>query len=165
MTTEQRADRMVGLGQSAVIQGSGTLAVLGLGSCVAVLLYDPDARVGGLVHVVLPTMTLARDRSNPARFAGTAVPHLLHEMGGAGARRERIRVWLVGGASMFANLIPAGTSHMGQRNVMACRTAVRAAELRVAGEAVGGEAGRSVWFDVEIGKVTVRRVGHEPEVL
>jgi chemotaxis protein CheD len=66
---------------------------------------------------------------------------------------------------MFANLVPAGTSHMGQRNVMACRTAVRTAGLPVAAEAVGGEAGRSVWFDVRTGKITVRRVGHAAETL
>ena len=165
MKQPQRADRLVGLGQSAVARGRGTLAVLGLGSCVAVILHDREARVGGLVHVVLPTESLARDRSNPARFAETAVPHLLDEMGAAGARRDRVVARLVGGASMFANLVPAGTPHMGHRNVMACHRALRAAELLVAGESVGGDAGRSVWFEVESGKVTVRRVGHEPEVL
>lgn len=153
---------IVSLGQSAVSHGAETLAVLGLGSCVAVILHDPEAHIGGLVHVVLPSISLARDRSNPSRFAETAVPYLLEQLQAAGALCERLTGRLVGGASMFANLIPAGSMHMGHRNVMACRAALRAVQVRVTGEAVGGEAGRSVWFEAASGRVLVRTVGHEP---
>lgn len=163
--TDRPDVRAVGLGQAVALRGGGTLAALGLGSCVAVLLDDRDVTSGGLVHVVLPSTALARDKSNPARFAETAVPHLLEEMRAAGARTERLTARLVGGASMFANLVPAGGMHMGHRNVIACRSALRAAGIRVVGEAVGGEAGRSVWFDVGTGEVTVRAVGHAPERL
>ncbi len=157
--------KVLGLGQFGVAVGSGTLAALGLGSCVAVALYDPRARVGGMVHVVLPSISLARDRSNAARFAETAVPLLLDEMTRSGADSGLLAARLVGGASMFATLTPAGTMHMGQRNVVACRSALAAAGIRIKGELVGGEVGRSVWFDVESGTVTVRSVGHDPETL
>ena len=55
--------------------GAGdVLVTLGLGSCVAIVLHDAAARVGGLAHVLLPSATLSRDRDNPARFPETAVP-------------------------------------------------------------------------------------------
>jgi len=66
---------------------------------------------------------------------------------------------------MFASLTPAGAVQMGQRNLSACRTALQKASVPVAAEAVGGEIGRSLWFDVATGTVTVRSVGREPEVL
>lgn len=159
------ADKTVGLGQAAVLRGTGVLATLGLGSCVAVILHDEEAQVGGMVHVVLPSRSLARDRSNPARFAETAIPYLLAQVLETGATRTQIRARLVGGARMFGNLVAAGTMHMGQRNVIACRAALRASDIRIDAEAVGGEAGRSVWFDVATGRVTVRTVGHEPDEL
>ena len=155
----------VGLGQWAVASGDGTLACLGLGSCVAVMLYDADAHVGGLVHVVLPSSSLSRDRDNPARFAETAVPLLLDHVLQAGAVRGRISARLVGGASLFLPLTPPGTVQIGQRNVHACRSALKALGIDITAEAVGGEAGRSMWFDVATGAVTVRTVGHEPEPL
>lgn len=165
MTAPSAVDRVVGLGQYAVVQGRGTLASYGLGSCVALVLYDAEAQVGGLVHVVLPSGQLSRDRSNPARFAETAVPLLVGEMLKAGAVRGRMRARLVGGASMFAALTPAGAVQMGHRNVGACRTALQQAGVALAAEAVGGEIGRSLWFDVATGTVTVRSVGREPEDL
>ena len=151
----------VGLGECRTAAKTGQMSVRGLGSCVAIVLHDPERRIGGIAHVVLPSHTLARDQSMPAKFADTAVPHLLQELRDRGAREDAVVVRLIGGASMFAPLNPASTVHMGTRNVAACRQAVATAGLRVVGEDVGGEAGRSVLFDVEDGTVTVRSLGQD----
>jgi chemotaxis protein CheD len=153
---------ILGLGEHVVRCPEGTLAALGLGSCIAVILHDPEAQVGAMAHVVLPSQSLSKVRDRPGRFPETAVPLLLTEMKAQGAQLARVTARLVGGASMFGSLVPAGTMHMGQRNVMACRAAVRVAGLQVFAESVGGERGRSVWFDVASGLVTVRSVGDEP---
>ena len=153
---------VLGLGEYAVRRGAVQLAALGLGSCVALVLHDATRQVGAMAHVVLPSQSLSRDRSRPARFAETAVPLLVEEMVRHGADALEVTVRLIGGAAMFRALIPAGTSHMGQRNVSACRLAVRKAGLRLIAEAVGGDHGRSVWFDVATGQVTVRSVAEEP---
>lgn len=157
--------RPIGLGDWAVLREAGTLACLGLGSCVALILDDREARVGGLAHIVLPTPSLSRERSNPARFAETAVPFLIAEMVRAGAVRGRLTARLVGGASLFAALTAPGTVQIGQRNVHTVRTALAEAGVALGAEAVGGEVGRSLWFDVDTGVVTVRSVGHVPEQL
>jgi len=157
--------RAIGLGEWAVLRETGTLACLGLGSCVALILDDREARVGGIAHIVLPTRSLSRDRSNPTRFAETAVPFLVDEAVRAGAVRGRITARLVGGASLFAALTVPGTVQIGQRNVNAARAGLAEAGIAILTQAVGGEVGRSVWFDVETGTVTVRSVGHAPEQL
>ena len=164
MTTTMPS-RAIGLGEWAVLREAGALTCLGLGSCVALILDDRAARVGGLAHIVLPSPSLSRDRTNPARFAETAVPHLINEVVRAGAVRGRLTARLAGGASLFAALTAPGTVQIGQRNLLAARTELAAAGVTIIGEAVGGEVGRSVWFDVGTGIVTVRSVRHAPEQL
>jgi chemotaxis protein CheD len=155
----------VGMGEYAVARDDGVLVAFGLGSCVAVILLDRHARVGGMAHVVLPAASLTRGHEKPARSAETAVPLLVGAMKVAGADIARIVARLVGGASMFASLLPAGSVAMGERNVLAVRAALRAAGIPVVGESVGDTIGRSAWFDVARGSILVRSVGREDRVL
>lgn len=68
---------------------------------------------------------------------------------------------LAGGANMFQRLTSSDSVPIGERNVLALRTALRAAGIPIVGEAIGGEVGRSVWFDVATGTARVRSVGQE----
>lgn len=148
------------------VGGAGdTLVTLGLGSCVAILLHDPVAKVGGMAHVLLPEKQLARDSSNLAKFASTAIPLLAQDVVAAGGRRERLRARLVGGASMFASLMAPGTLNMGERNIIAARHALRALGIPVVAEEVGADFGRSVRFHVAEGRVVVSSVGRDDVTL
>jgi chemotaxis protein CheD len=163
MSTTTARQVFVKVAQHAVGRGNDVLVTLGLGSCVAVLLHDPVAHVGGLAHVLLPDAALARDRSNPSRFATTAIPLLVEQMCGAGARKERLRAKLAGGASMFANLMTPGTLNMGERNLAAVRQVLQSLGIPVTGEAVGADYGRSVRLRVRDGSTVVSSVGR-PDV-
>ena len=134
----------------------GTLSTLGLGSCIAIALHDPVARVGGLAHILLPDVSMARDRSNPAKFAQTAVPVLVERMTALGARKIRIRAKIAGGASMFASLLPRNALNVGERNIAATRGALAAAGIALVGEDVGSDHGRNVFLYVDDGRVEVR---------
>jgi chemotaxis protein CheD len=134
--------------------GDTVIATVGLGSCVAIALYDPKTRVGGLAHVLLPSESMARDRSNRAKFPSAAVPMLLAEMRGLGSNGG-IGARLVGGASMFASLLPSGGVNIGERNIAASRAAVAAAGLPLLAEDVGGDYGRSVYFHLADGRIEV----------
>jgi chemotaxis protein CheD len=160
-------ERLVRVADWAVDKGEVVLVTLGLGSCVAIALYDAEARAGGLVHLLLPSPSLARDRSNPARFPETAVPLLLEEMQRAGARPGRVTARLVGGASMFGAASGAGSAPpgMGERNVAAARMALAAAQIPVAGEDVLQHHGRSVYFYLADGRIEVRTVARGTVVL
>jgi chemotaxis protein CheD len=146
-------------------RGDAVLSSVGLGSCVVVMLHDPKSAVGGLAHVLLPSRSLTRSGDNPGRFPQTAVPVLIEEMLALGADRRRLVARLVGGASMFANLVPAGSMQMGDRNVIAMREVLNQYAIPIVGEAVGGNCGRSVWFHVADGRVVVRTVGQHEELL
>ena len=158
------SDHRVGIAEMAV-SGDGTLATLGLGSCVAIVLYDAEARVGGLAHILLPEASMTRDHANPARVPETAVPALLERMAAQGADVRRITARIAGGASMFASLLPRGVATIGSRNVEASRRAVAAAGLTIVGEDVGQEHGRSVFLRVADGQVEVRSLVRGSRVL
>ena len=144
---------------------SGTISTVGLGSCVAIVLYDPVAKVGGLAHVLLPAETMSRDRSNPAKFPATVVPILVGEMQSLGAIESRLRAKIVGGASMFGTLIPAGGINIGERNVVAVREVLAVAKIPIVAEDTGSDYGRSVFLNVADGAVEVRSVRKGSRVL
>ena len=141
------------------VEREGVLVSLGLGSCVAIMLHDPKACVGGMAHVLLPSKSLSHDQDKPAKFPETAVPLLIQRLMAAGADRHRLVAKLAGGASMFAQLMTPGSVQMGERNIAASRSALRDAAIRIIGEAVGGERGRSVWFHTGDGHVESRTAG------
>jgi chemotaxis protein CheD len=137
-----------------------TLVTVGLGSCVAILLYDAEARVGGMAHILLPSPALSRKDGNPAKFPQTAVPRLLELMAADGANPKRVTARLAGGASMFAALAPPGTIHMGERNLVAARQVLNTHRVPLVAEAVGGDFGRTVRFRVCDGRVQISTVTH-----
>ena len=139
----------------AVAKGDAVLATIGLGSCVAITIYDPAQRVGGLAHILLPSEGLSRDASNRAKFPSTAVPLLIEEMRKLGARGP-YTAKIAGGASMFGALLPSGGINMGERNVIASRQALDLAGIRLQSQDCGGDYGRSVFFPVIDGRVLIR---------
>lgn len=145
--------------------GDDTLITVGLGSCVAILLYDGQARIGGMAHFLLPSPALSRKDKNPAKFPQTAVPRLLELMAADGAQAQRITARLAGGASMFASLAPPGTIQMGERNLVAARQVLDTHRLPLVGEAVGGDFGRTVRFRVCDGQVQISTVAHGVQYL
>jgi chemotaxis protein CheD len=158
-------EHKVKIAEWAVALAPAMIVTIGLGSCVAIVLHDATARVGGMAHVLLPAPAQAHDGDRPGKCPSTAVPRLLEEMRALGARGP-ITARLVGGASLFGPLLAGkGLGSMGERNVAASRHALAAARVRVVGELVGGDVGRSVYFDVASGRVDVRSVRDGDRVL
>ena len=149
----------------AAERGDGVIVTLGLGSCVAIMLHDPERQAGAMAHVLLPSRSLAHDTTNLAKFPESAVPLLVDRLKNLGAEPRRLVTKLAGGASMFAQLMTPGTIQMGERNIVAARNALRAASIPIVRESVGGERGRSIRFHVKDGRVEIRSVGADAEVI
>lgn len=147
----------VRIARIAVAAGQGRLVAVGLGSCVVVTLFDRQRRVGGMAHILLPDPSAARDDSNPARFATSAVPMLreaVQRAGGTGPLEAK----LVGGAALFGSLLGAGGQQMGERNVAAARRALAALGIAIVASETGGNSGRTAEFDAATGALEVRSV-------
>ena len=160
-----RSEIVVRLADLRVGCGDEVLMTVGLGSCVAILLHDPAAQIGGMAHILLPSPALSRNDGNPAKFPQSAVPKLLELMARQGANPRRITGRLAGGASMFASLSAPGTVQMGERNVVASRHALNAHGIPLVGQAVGGDYGRTVRLRASDGRVEVQSVAHGLQTL
>ena len=162
MTRKRQA---VTIGQAKVAGADTVLYALGLGSCVAIMLYDSSQRLGGMAHALLPCPANGRAPTASARYVSTAVEALLAEMEAAGASRRSLRARLAGGASMFDAAVGGESRQLGMRNVQAARAALARAGIPVDREDVGGGHGRSVYLHVDEGRIVVSSLAHDDVIL
>ena len=163
--TESRPqDIRVKVADYAIATGDVVISTIGLGSCVAIMLYDGSSRIGGMAHILLPSEGLSLDSDNRAKFPSTAIPMLVEEMRKRGAWGRPVAK-IVGGASMFASLLPSGGINMGERNVDATKRVLRLAEIPLIASDTGGEHGRSVYFHLGDGRVVVKSLKMGERVL
>jgi len=131
-----------------------------LGSCVAVAVYDPVSRVGGMLHFQLPSSEHNAQKAveNPCMFADTGIPLLMEKVCFHGARKERLKVKLVGGANIMDR---HGVFNIGVRNYTEARRVLCRLGVPIAAEDVGGESWRTVELEVGSGRLTVRNSAGE----
>lgn len=143
---------MIGIGEYRV--GSFPMMTIGLGSCIGLTLYDPNLKLGAMVHIMLPESSGRMDR--PGKYADTAVPLLVNELNALGSKNRSILAKIIGGACMFEYF---GTNlNIGERNAEKVRIKLKEHNIQLAGEDVGGKIGRSVTFlPANDGKVSIRR--------
>src|SRR5919199_6334410 len=158
--------KVVGLGEAKALKADDSnlqeecLVAYGLGSCVAICLWDPASRVGAMAHVVLPGADPS-GAPNP-KFARSAVPALvsLMQREGAGPDPRQYVARLAGGAQVLAIGGTRQLPRIGEQNAIAVREALEAAGVPIEASELGGTRGRSVWFDPrEGGQIRVRAVG------
>lgn len=131
-----------------------------LGSCMAVTLWDAEARVGGLLRFMLPEAGLAPDkaRAAPLMFCDTGVPLLFKKAYELGATKKGLVIRVAGGAQLMDE---DGKFNLGKRNYLTLRKLFWKNNIPIAAEDVGGHSGRSVQMDMNSGAVTVVTRGGE----
>lgn len=160
------ADVRVKVADYAVRRGTDIISTIGLGSCVAIALYDRESRAGGLAHILLPSMAMSRETSNPAKFPETIVPVMLAEMRALGmAPSAKVVAKIAGGASMFGQLVNGTGINVGERNVIATKEALAKAKVELIAEDTGLDYGRSVYFHLTDGRLEVRSLKKGDRVL
>ncbi len=147
----------VGMGEIMVAESPNLLRAVGIGSCIAVTLYDRDTTIGSLAHIVLPCIEEAHNKSHPARFTDVAIGMMIDEMKAQGAHIQDIRAKIFGGANMFPEIISAdSTMNIGGRNISAVREELEKHNIEIVAEEVGDNIGCSVFFNTEDGSVIVK---------
>jgi chemotaxis protein CheD len=154
----------VGMAEHQVSNDAGLIiTAAGLGSCIGLVLFDPVSKIGGMSHIVLPDSNSGRDKSNPWKYADTAVPLLVAALCTKGALRSRLWAKMAGGAQMFAPV--NAMMNIGARNAETVQGILAGLNIRLTGTDVGGKTGRTVRLYLESGKVTVKTVGGQEVTL
>jgi Chemotaxis protein; stimulates methylation of MCP proteins len=136
------------------------LTTLGLGSCVGVALYDPQKKIAGLAHVMLPNSQQARNNSNIAKFADSAIIKLIDDMVKLGANKSNIVAKLAGGAQMFSFSEASEMMRIGSRNVASSKEMLGQLKIPIISEDTGGNYGRTIELSSNNGKLLIKTIGH-----
>ncbi|MBI3791246.1 MAG: chemotaxis protein CheD [Gemmatimonadetes bacterium] len=139
----------------------GRMVTYALGSCLGITVWDPVVKVGGMMHVMLPSAALDQEKAaaRPAMFVDTGLPLLFKTAYAHGARKERLVVKVAGGASS-ANAPGGDRFQIGKRNMVALRQLLWRNGVLIRGDDVGGvQISRTMTLDLDTGDVTVRTGG------
>jgi chemotaxis protein CheD len=120
-----------------------------LGSCVAVCVYDPVLRAGGMNHILLPACR-AGDRS--PRCGIYAMELLINEVMKLGGDRKRFVAKAFGGAKVLqgVNMLP-----IGDKNSNFVREFLATERIPLVAERLGGSHAVHLYFRTDTGKATV----------
>ncbi|HQU86593.1 MAG TPA: chemotaxis protein CheD, partial [Pyrinomonadaceae bacterium] len=138
-------------------QPDDVLITYALGSCLGIAVYDAVAKVGGLLHVMLPVSTVnpAKAADNPLMFVDTGVPELFKACYKAGAKKERMVVKVAGGASLQNN----GDSdqfQIGKRNFLMLRKLLWKNNVLIESFDVGENFSRTMSLELATGDVVLK---------
>jgi chemotaxis protein CheD len=149
----------IGLGEMVVKRGTDDILVAyGLGSCLAIGVYDPVTHIAGMIHAVLPRKHNENDPYCP-KYVDTGIPGLIEAVVKAGADRRRLVFRMAGGANMLLNSSFSNAFEIGSQNIKSAHEVFDALRIKLANQEVGGNTGRTVRMYVTNGRMTVRMVG------
>lgn len=146
---------VVGIGELAVSTHQKDVIVThGLGSCVAVCVFDPIAAVAAMLHFLLPEAAIneERARAQPAAFADTGIALLMQTAAAHGVDRKRAIVKLIGGAELGES---HGVLQIGRRNVAAAQSLLSQLGVLVTAMDTGGDCPRTVHLSAQDGRVRI----------
>lgn len=149
---------IIGISDLNVVKPPDSLITYALGSCVGICLYDKQAKIAGLAHIMLPLSTEAKDKTNKMKFADTATIEMIKKMEALGASRNRITAKIAGGAKMFEIQTGKEMFDIGKRNVAATKNVLSALNIRIIAEDTGLNYGRTIEFYSDTGVLKVKSV-------
>jgi chemotaxis protein CheD len=149
----------VGLGEIKISRDpQDVLVAFGLGSCIGVGMYDPALHLGGLLHAVLPKKNDANESTFP-KYVDSGTRLLLEQMVKAGGIKSRIILRIAGGANMLVSTSLSSSFDIGTRNIQAVKAVLSELNLKISGEDLGGQTGRTVRMYISSGRMTIRMMG------
>ena len=140
--------------EMAVAMNDGHLRTL-LGSCIGLVLFDGNLKVGGLAHMVIPRASGPTD--TPGKYVDTAIPSLLRDMQRVAGQSLDLTARIAGGANMFSTEV---TRTIGIQNIEATERILAELGIPIIGRHCGGEQGRRMTLDTMTGLITIDIVGY-----
>ena len=155
---------VVGVGDMKLSASPGDVVVThALGSCIGVAIHDPKAKVGGILHFMLPLSSVnpEKAKANPAMFADTGIPAFFKTAYKLGAARNALKIKMAGGAQVFDD---KDFFAVGKRNQVVARKIFWKNNMLIEKEHVGGQTSRTMYLDIDSGRTWLVIKGQEIEL-
>lgn len=124
-----------------------------LGSCVAVCLWDPVTRIGGINHFLLPSFS-GEGVASP-RFGNVAIKELLDQLTHLGSQKHNLLAKIFGGACVL-EAFRNRQHHLGTKNIEVAHQLLEAESIPLVSHDVGGQRGRKLIFHTDDGSAWVK---------
>ncbi len=124
-----------------------------LGSCVALVVWHPQYRIGGMCHYLLPSMRELQLDTEGLRYGDVALGELWSQMQTVSDPSEYV-MRLYGGAAMFGDLLEGS---IGDKNVAFALDWARDKGVVFDSQDVGGSISRTVRLNVDTGEIELKR--------
>jgi chemotaxis protein CheD len=152
---------VVGISDCAFSNNSEeVLITFSLGSCIGVSLYDPVMRQGGLVHCLLPTVTMAskNEQLNSSAFVDLGVQNLMQNLLDSGSKKKDLICKIAGCSAMFD--FKNDHFKIGEKNHSVAKLILEKNGIKISGEYIGGKDSKTMWLEIKTGK-TIVQIGDE----
>jgi chemotaxis protein CheD len=113
-----------------------------LGSCVAVCLFDPVERIGGMNHIFLPGRADIQHFDDAARYGVNAMELLINRMLNLGADRKRLVAKAFGGGHVIPSI--SKKNGIGQQNIEFTLDFLKREGIRIVSQDLGGDDSRKI---------------------
>jgi chemotaxis protein CheD len=150
------------ISQALIDRAPTILKAYGIGSCIAVAIYDPVSGVGGLGHMLLPTRPGKNALGSEGKYVDAGISKMIDQLVLYGANRQDLVAKVAGGANMFETTYQTLINGIGARNAKSARETLERLGIPLVGEEVGGNRGRTIEFDLATGVLLVY-CAHENE--
>ncbi len=133
-----------------------------LGSCVGIVLYSPEAKIGAISHIMLARDPMGKDKlKNPGKYGETALPLLIKMMEDEGCKLGTYSARIFGGASMFKNITSSFLNNIGEGNIQIVKEFLGQRKIPIIIEDLGGHDGRTISLYLDDGRVLLKKAGTE----
>lgn len=127
-----------------------------LGSCVAVTIWHPERRIGGMCHFLLPKRQRRASDPPDGRYGDEAVAEMVRAITALRTDPKDYVAHLYGGADTMSG-VSAARFNIGERNIEQGWALIEQYGFQLDGVDVGEDIPRTVALTLATGAVTMRR--------
>ncbi len=151
----------VGIADIKVGKGTDVLRTT-LGSCIGIVLYDPEQKIGAISHIMLAKDPTGKDSlKSPHKYGETALPELIKMMQEAGSSIGQFNCRMFGGASMFKGINSNFLQNIGEQNIAIVKKFMEEKKIPIIVEDIAGNEGRTISLYTEDGRILLKKAGME----
>ena len=161
----------VNIGEIVINNENKLLGCIGIGSCVCVAIYDEEKNINAMAHIMMPSYSEMDEKNKEKykdkklKYADKAIEYIVKEMKEYGCKIEKLKAKIAGGATMFSNNKKNKYSpKVGKRNVKQIERILKKYNIKLLGKDVGGTIGRTVTFNPETKKLTIKTIDKTIEI-
>lgn len=147
--------KIVGVGEMVISNDADdTIKTFALASCVGVVAYSPEKKVGGILHIALPDSKNEEEkRSRRCYYASTGVPFFISELcKECGCHREDLTIRIYGGANSIRK---NDVFDVGRKNIEIVYHILNEMNLKIVDAHTGKHVSRTITLNLCSGEISI----------